>query len=159
MEPRNDPFSEMDRLFDQMRRNMYAAWNAPIGSWSEGETPAFEDDDRRMTAYDHDAMERSRTDVNLRFERTDDAIVAVADLPGFERSEIDLTFDDGMLTIEAVHEVSEDDHYGTRRVFERARIADDVVAEEATASYSNGVLELHLPLAEHDDDATSIDIE
>ncbi|MFB6139443.1 MAG: Hsp20/alpha crystallin family protein [Halosimplex sp.] len=165
MAPRNDPFGEMDRLFEQMRRNVMEAWNGPTGArggWSY--RPAFDSyaptagreavaDDSEMATYE------GTTDVNLQVERTDGELVVLADLPGFERSEIDASFDDGLLTIEAVHEVDEEDRFRTRRVFERARLGDDVIAQEASATYSNGVLELRFPFAEAHDDVTSIDIE
>jgi len=156
----NDPFGEMDRLFEQMRRNVAQAWNAPIGSWDEqGSRPAFEAD---RSATPHGELVRPTGDygdVSLRFERTDDDLVVIGDLPGFEREEIDVQFHDGVLSIEAAHEVEDDEHYRTRHVSERARIADDVVADEATATYSNGVLELRFPLAEAGDGATAIDVE
>jgi len=156
----NDPFSEMDRLFEQMRRNMYAAWNAPIGSWNErGARPAFEAE-RPVSGADEMAQPAGDYgDVSLRFERTDDELVVIGDLPGFEREEIDVQFAGDHLSIEAAHEVEDDEHYRTRRVSERARIDDEVVVEEASATYRNGVLELRFPLAETDDDAATIDVE
>ncbi|QPV65147.1 Hsp20/alpha crystallin family protein [Halosimplex litoreum] len=150
----------MDRLFEQMRRNMHAAWNAPIGSWDErGPRPAFEAERRGADDGEMVRPTGDYGDVNLQFERIDDEFVVIGDLPGFEREEIDVQFDDGYLSIEAVHEVEDDEHYRTRHVSERARIADDVVADEATATYSNGVLELRFPLADSGDGATAIDVE
>jgi len=155
----NDPFGEMDRLFEQMRRNMMQAWNEPIGSWDRRDArPAF-GAERPAAEGSEVAPRGDYGDVTLRFERTDDELVVIGDLPGFEREEIDVQFDDAVLSIEAVHEVEDGDHHRTRRVFERARIADDVVADEAAATYSNGVLELRFPLADRDDDATTIDVE
>ncbi|WP_152436387.1 Hsp20/alpha crystallin family protein [Halosimplex carlsbadense] len=155
----NDPFSEMDRLFEQMRRNMHAAWNSPIGSWDERSArPAF-GAERPGSEGDEMTTRSDYGDVSLRFERTDDELVVIGDLPGFDREEIDVQFDDGHLSIEAVHEVESDDHYRTRQVSERVRVADDVVADDASATYSNGVLELRLPFADHGDDATAIDVE
>jgi HSP20 family protein len=155
----NDPFSEMDRLFEQMRRNMHAAWNAPIGSWDQRDgRPAIEAE-RPTTTHGEMAPGGDYGDASLRFERTDDELVVIGDLPGFEREEIDVQFDDRYLSIEAAHEVEDDEHYRTRHVSERARVADDVVADEATATYSNGVLELRFPLADAGDGATAIDVE
>jgi len=158
MAPSNDPFGEMDRLFEQMRRNMHAAWTAPIGSWTEqGARPAFE---AQRSASAAGELERpgDHGDVTLRFERTDDELVVIGDLPGFEREEIDVQFAGDQLSVEAAHEVENDEHYRTRRVSERVRIADGVAVDEASATYRNGVLELRFPLADADDDATTIDV-
>jgi len=150
----NDPFGEMDRLFGQMRRSMHAAWTAPIGSWDLRDTrPTFEAEGPAST--DGEMVPRGGYgDVLLRSERTDDELVVIGDLPGFEREEIDVQFDDGTLVVEALHEVEDDEHSRTRRVSERMRIAD-----EASVTYSNGVLELRFPLADRDDGATTVDVE
>ncbi|MFB6164497.1 MAG: Hsp20/alpha crystallin family protein [Haloarculaceae archaeon] len=114
------PFEQMDRLFEQMRQSMLGRDVA--GAIGEGPT-----------------------DVSARVEAVDDGYLVLADLPGFEREEIDLRFEDGTLTITAEHEVSDDEEYRSRRVYEQVSIPAAVRTEDATASYRNGVLEVHLP--------------
>lgn len=142
MSMRRDPFEQMDRMIEQMRRTM------------GGE---------RMFA-DVPAVGSSRRDANLSLESGEDGYVVVADLPGFEKEEIALRFDDGLLTIDATHEVSDDSEgrtsWRSRRVHEELRVPGAIVEDEITASYRNGVLEIHLP-AEDDaeDDEGFIPIE
>lgn len=110
-------FDEMNRLFDEMRQSM-----------SEG---PFD------VGYG--------TGVPVRVESDDGDHLVHADLPGFEREEIELRYDDGILTIDARHEGSDDGERWTRSVNESLRIPGDILVEEITASYHNGVLEVRLP--------------
>lgn len=161
---RYDPFEEMDRMFDQFRTRM---WNAdrPLGTGSLG------------TGLDVPA--RGRSDVNMDLEKHDGEYVFVADLPGFETDEIDLTFEGDTLVLAAECEVRETEtpdestadesdaivvsteSRRSRRVSERVTLPAEIDAEAITATYRNGVLEVHLPLLEADDedDGTAIDIQ
>jgi HSP20 family protein len=100
-------------------------------------------------------------DGHVDIETAEDGYVVFADVPGFEKDDIDLRFEDGLLTIEATREYDDEHTSRSRRVFERVRVPGEVLEDEITASYRNGVLEVHLPIPEavEDDDSTSIDIE
>jgi len=116
-------------------------------------------DQFRGDAFDWPTVRsNTETDLNLTMERTDDAYVVFADLPGFEREEIELTFEDGMVEISATHEVDEDSHYRSRAVFDRISVPDDIDVEAITATYQNGVLEISLPTLESHDTGHRIDI-
>jgi HSP20 family protein len=139
---RRYPFDEMDSLMDRMFRNMWG----DFGPDQEGE--------RRM----------GRADVHLDIERDEAGYVVLADLPGFEKEEISLSYDDGYLTIEASHEVEEGDEHvrysRSRSAYERVRVPGDAVrADDISATYRNGVLEVHIPVEEMRDDAHQIDID
>lgn len=96
----------------------------------------------------------------LSLDRDGDDYVVVADIPGFEREELDVRFDDGILYIEGEHEVAGSGARHSRRVHEHLRVPGEVVVEEISASYRNGVLEIRLPVeTEEDDDAHVIDVE
>lgn len=149
----------MERMFEQMRRSM---WGADPRWWfGSGDQPALEG----PTAIDSSADRWSGGEMNLSLETDEDGYVAFADLPGFEKDEITLRFDDGLLTVEAEHEVTEDGEYATsrrsRHVYEQLRLPAAVVEDEITATYRNGVLEVHLPTEEEieEDDDSIIDIE
>jgi HSP20 family protein len=129
-----DVFDEMERAFDQMRRSM---WGEPRWSWS--------DTDRSWRGDAGDSYQFTR-DINLSVEPTDDGYVVLADLPGFEKEEIELRFDDGMLHISATHEVGDGEFARSRRVRESVSIAGDVVADDIEATYRNGVLEVYVPV-------------
>ena len=76
----------------------------------------------------------------------DDEFVLSIDVPGFDREEIDLTWDTGVLNVAAEH-VDED--RGRKRTFHRRfRFPKDVDTEAISASYSNGVLEVTVPIRE-----------
>lgn len=144
MQPSTDPFERMEQLFDQMRRSM-GAW--PAG-WNDARW-----DDSRMPALP------GAHESNLSLETVDDGYVVLADLPGFEREEIDVRFADGRVTIAAVHEAGEGDDYRSRQVGESITLPGEVDPDEATATYRNGVLEIHLPRLADANDTRSIPVE
>ncbi len=98
----------------------------------------------------------SGTDYELHEE--DDEFVLTVELPGFDREEIDLAWDDGVLNIAAEH-VDED--RGQKRTYHRRfRFPKDVDEAEIAASYTNGILEVTLPVeAEGAAHGTAIPIE
>ena len=131
--PRYSPFEEMEQLFEQMRRSMWDGYEFTM------RTPSLE-------------AGRAEDDTNLSTERYDDEYVVVVDIPGFETDEIDVRINDGVLTITGTHDADGDDdavrNRRHRRVHERVRIPSDVDEDEVSASYRNGVLEVHLPSTE-----------
>lgn len=75
-----------------------------------------------------------------------------AELPGFSKEDIDLDVKDGILTISATHEQSEEqkkDNYICRErrygSFQRSFNLESIQEDQICASYQNGVLELTLP--------------
>ena len=118
------PFTHMSDLFDEMERSMFPAQQ-------QNRLPAFRTD--ILDEGDHYLLE--------------------ADLPGFQKGDIDLHLEDGVLTITAKHqETSEQKQEGKyicreRRVGSYARSFDmSGIQEDAiSAAYENGVLTLKLP--------------
>jgi HSP20 family protein len=97
-----------------------------------------------------------------------DSLVAVVDLPGFEKEDIDLTVTEDVLTIEASRTDSaetDDDHYVHRErrsdtARRSIRLPAAIHADDASATYNNGVLSVTLPkLIVDDEDARHIDVE
>lgn len=133
-------FDEMERMMENMRRSMY-----------EGV-----DDVRSMTGIGS---------AHMSLEPTDDGYLVMADMPGFEKEEIDLRFDDGQLFVEARHEVTDESPVGSvsrsRQVRESIHVPGEVDVDEIEATYRNGVLQVSLPTEEtpEDDDAQRIDID
>lgn len=144
----NNPFEEMERLLEQTRRSMGMGSRSAMRPYQGGQ-----------------AIELlSSNDVNLGMETVDDGYVVTADMPGFEKENIDLRFDDDVLTIHGEFEVTEEAdtswHRRSRRVHEQLAVPGDVRADDIEASYRNGVLEVHLPTEEApDDDSHRIDID
>jgi HSP20 family protein len=87
--------------------------------------------------------------------RREDEVELRFDLPGFDRDSIDVTVDHGVLTVSANR--SEEHTEGEKpfireRVMgsytRRVRLSDAVDADKIEAGYSDGVLTVHVPVAE-----------
>jgi HSP20 family protein len=89
--------------------------------------------------------------------RDEDAYEVYVDLPGYDRADIDLRWHDGRLHVTAEHRTDE----GETRVFNRhVSVPRRTDADEITATYRDGVLNVRLPVS--DDDArpgTRIEVE
>jgi HSP20 family protein len=88
------------------------------------------------------------------FEREGELLV-VADVPGAKGSEIEVKFEDGLLTIHAPVEArqsAEQDYvlreYGVGDYYRTFQVSESIDAAKITASCSDGVLTLHLPQLE-----------
>ena len=87
-------------------------------------------------------FETSSTDYELYEE--DDEFVLSAELPGFDPEEITVSWDSGVLNIAAEHE---DEERNRRRTYHRRfRFPKDIDDESITAEYTNGILEVRLPV-------------
>jgi len=76
----------------------------------------------------------------------DGEFTLTVELPGFDREEIDLAWDEGILNVAAEH-VDED--RGQQKTYHRRfRFPKDIDEDAISATYSNGVLEVTLPLRE-----------
>ena len=144
MRERFDPFEQMDRMLAEMRGG---AWSQRDSGRDGHEPLSGADSGRRSAAH------------ALTLEERDGAFAVLADLPGFETEEIDLQYEDGTLRMEGIHEVSEDGSTRSRTVRESITVPGDVVVDEITASYKNGVLEVRLPVASEHSRVHRIDIE
>lgn len=108
--------------------------------FDEFERSVFGETGRRTPAFSTDIRDEG------------DHYVLEAELPGFQKEDIDLDVRDGFLTISASHQVSNEtkrDNYLCRErrsgSFTRSFNLDGIQEEGITASYANGVLELTLP--------------
>lgn len=92
--------------------------------------------------------------------------VVAADLPGYETDDIDLTFSEGTLRLEAGREDPGEHEAGRyirrerprRSTSRRLRLPEPIDEEGVSASYDRGVLTVRLP-KEFDDEAKRIDID
>jgi HSP20 family protein len=129
---RTNTFDDIDRLFDRMHR--FAGLDGPWSDSMDGHSlrPA----DARIDMAEHD-----------------EELVIVADLPGFDSEEIELSVDGDRLHIGARHSresLDEDADYvhreRTNRSIQRSvSLPVSVDPEAASASYTNGVLTVTLP--------------
>jgi len=87
----------------------------------------------------------------------DGEFVLSIELPGFEREEISVTWDEGILNVAAEHE---DDTRNERRTYHRRfRFPKAVLDEEIAAAYRSGVLEVTLPIEDTVTSGREIEIE
>jgi HSP20 family protein len=87
-------------------------------------------------------FETGRNDYEL-YEEDGEFVLSV-ELPGFDPAEIDVSWDEAVLNVAAEHE---DDERGQRKTYHRRfRFPKTVDDEEITARYTNGILEVRLPV-------------
>jgi HSP20 family protein len=137
---RRNPFDEIEEAIDRMSRQFEPGMAMP------GDRIAVDVADR------------------------DAEYVVTADLPGYDTDDIDVTLDDGRLSIDVEsqteHSEGEDgDDFifreRTRTALSRTvRLPEPVAEDDVAANYTNGVLTVTLPKVHADDDGgRSIDIE
>lgn len=81
-------------------------------------------------------------DHELELYKEGDTYEVYADLPGYDREDIDVRFHDSRLHVAAEHNEG-----GSTRVFNRhMSLPRSVDTGNITASYHDGVLEVHLPI-------------
>lgn len=146
---RTTPFDDIDRLFDRMNRRLAALDDGM------GDVGRFEAGLARLTGPSMDVADYG------------EKLVVVADLPGFEKADIDLSVTENALTVTAERETDEEaesDVYvrrerSTRSVRRTVSLPAGVDADGASASYVNGVLTVTLPKLDDDESAHRIDVD
>lgn len=72
--------------------------------------------------------------------------VLTMEMPGFEKDEIGVNFYENRLNVSAEHV---DENRNRKRTYHRTfRLPKEVVEEDVSASYRNGILEIRLPIIE-----------
>lgn len=136
---RRNPFEELEDMFDRMGRQL------ETGTLTEFQSVPVD-------LQDHG-----------------DAYTLVADLPGYDADDIELTYADGDLRIDADREASfEESDEETGRYVHRerreevsrtVRVPDAVIEDDIIASQNNGTLTVTLPKEVGSDDEHSIEID
>lgn len=96
------------------------------------------------------------TSLPVDIQQTDGAFIVEASVPGFKPGEVELTFEDGVLTIagrRSTSETAKDATYlrrerRTTAVFRQVGLPAEVRAEDITASFEHGVLRITIPRAQ-----------
>ncbi|MDK2903126.1 MAG: hypothetical protein PWQ93_1045 [Clostridiales bacterium] len=139
---RRDPFYEMDRQINALRRNMDRIFNDLLGGVG----------DLIPYSSEADLFGDVRVDV---LERDNDILIK-ADVPGMNEKDIDIEVTDNDVTISGKYEEETKDEGKGYIVHERRSgafsrtipISVDIVPDKAQAKFSNGVLEITIPKAE-----------
>jgi HSP20 family protein len=120
----------------------------------------FDDLFRQLESFVEDMMEQggvpgaarpgaaAAADTHVDVHEYDDHLTVIADLPGVEKADIDLSCDGNVLSIRAEND--------DRRYAERVQLPGSVDPESAGAKYNNGVLEVRFDRA---GGSASIDVE
>jgi HSP20 family protein len=156
----NSPF-DFESMFDHMSRQ-FEEMNRQFARFAEAR-PALESGSALPATMGQGSVSVDVADY-------DDSVVVTADLPGFEKEDIDLSIAGDALTIRAERDVdteSESDSYVRRErrhhsVRRTIPLPGEIREEDASASYTNGVLSVTLPrmeTVEDEDDSHHIDIE
>ncbi len=149
MARRDNPFNNIERIFEQMSRQFEDA----AKTWDED-----------FFGFDIQGSQRISIDLADR----DSAFVVTADVPGFDKDDIEVRLADNTLHIQADREESDETEEGTylrrerrRRSMSRSvRLPEPVEDEGVSATYQNGVLTITLPKVEPTtDEGRSIDID
>lgn len=137
---RRNPFEEIEEMFERM--------NDQFGQFDQMSTPATQS-------------------VSVDLADHDDEFEVTADLPGYDRENIDLSVAERTLRITA--ERDEETEAGDENYLRRERrrqsvsrslsLPEPVAETEASATYTNGILTVTLPKATGGEDSRSIDIE
>ena len=129
-----NPFNEISHLFERMQSD----FEEMARTWSE-------------------EPEVVSSSVRVDLENKDDEFVLTAELPGFEKDDIDVRVTDRTLRLEAEHaEETEEEEEGeyVKRERHRASVArsislpERVDADEISATFNDGVLTVRLPKSE-----------
>lgn len=86
--------------------------------------------------------ERSRTDYQL--HEKDDEFVLTIEMPGFNKENISVRWDEGKLHVSAENT---DEELGQKKTYYKTfKMPKHIDSEEIKAQYKNGVLEIKLPI-------------
>ncbi|MFN2568836.1 MAG: Hsp20/alpha crystallin family protein [Candidatus Dormibacteria bacterium] len=129
-------------------------WNP----WNELSSLHGQMDQLFNEAFANENRQGGGVHVNLPVDirQTDEAYFIEASVPGFKPEDVDLTFDDGVLTIRGTHNAEqehEQDGYVRRErrmssFYRQVGLPAEVRADEISAAYENGVLTVTVPRAQ-----------
>ena len=125
-----------------MKNYLIKNYNNGMDAWDE----AFDHFFRPMFYED------SPSDMNTDIRETENGYALDVELPGFDKSEIELSLEKGYLTISAKKEEKEEKEKGKylrkERKIQCSRsfyVGEDVTEEDIKAKYDKGVLEITFP--------------
>lgn len=130
--------NQMDRMFDEFM----SGWRSPLSR-----------DLFAMTPFQAPAIGEGMIDVHFDVSESDEGLELTAELPGIEEKDVEISLDDGVLTVRGEKKFEKetkerDYHLSERRYghFSRAmRLPDSVDQDQIRAGFDKGVLSVMLP--------------
>ncbi len=149
---RRDPFEEMRRMLDRMERLLEEPWDLGFGPVRV-----------RFKGSELEGFRQPLADV---FE-TDKEVVVTVELPGVRKEDIDVRVTESSVEIKAEvkGEIKEEKEgfYRAERTYQGfyrvIPLPTEVKANEAKATYNNGVLEIRIPKAKEETKAKKVKVE
>jgi len=146
MSARDNSFTRFEELFDRMRRQFDEA----ADTWEQGGLTGM----RSGSAMAVDVVDRPEN------------LVVVADMPGFDREDIQVRLTGTALSIEgdheSEHESSEENYLVQERTHKSVRrtisLPDTIERDGVSARFTNGTLEITLPKIEPTEAGRSTEI-
>lgn len=119
---------------------------------AENKMSAYSDNNEKALAREETRAQNNYLSPAVDIYETDDGMVVVADLPGVDKSGLEINVEQGVLTLEAhagaevvADEVSRE--FALRSFYRQFRLPDSIDASASSAVLKNGVLTLKLPRA------------
>jgi HSP20 family protein len=122
---RDHPLERLARDFDTLFGRLWGDWLAP-----------FDQNRGTVRLWDFDVSDDEKE------------VVVRAELPGFDKDELDVQLSNNVLTVKAEKEQKGDREEEYRSFYRMVTLPPGIDAEKVQATYQNGVLELHIPKKE-----------
>jgi HSP20 family molecular chaperone IbpA len=90
---------------------------------------------------------QSRSSSKLTFDKNENAYKVIVSVPGFQRNQLKVEFERGVLMINSTEKGSLDDNVNTRLNICSASRSNDIIQEEIKSDLSNGVLTVTFPVS------------
>ena len=90
---------------------------------------------------------QSRSSSKLTFDKNENAYRVIVSVPGFQRNQLKVEFERGVLMINSTEKGSLDDNVNTNLNICSASRSNDIIQEEIKSDLSNGVLTVTFPVS------------
>ena len=90
---------------------------------------------------------QSRSSSKLTFDKNENAYRVIVSVPGFQRNQLKVEFERGVLMINSTEKGSLDDNVNTKLNICSAARSNDIIQEEIKSDLSNGVLTVTFPVS------------
>lgn len=90
---------------------------------------------------------QSRSSSKLTFDKNENAYKVIVSVPGFQRSQLKVEFERGILMINSTEKGSLDDNVNTKLNICSTSRSNDIIQEEIKSDLSHGVLTVTFPVS------------